>query len=75
MYETLKQTGSLVNQLTLSASIEEVLAHTNVIMEMLGLNYPTTREEVTPSVIDKMVDNIKELNDNLVGIKQKLERL
>jgi len=75
MYETLKQTGSLVNQLTLSASIEEVLAHTNVIMEMLGLNYPTTREEVTPSVIDKMVDNIKELNDNLVSIKQKLERL
>ena len=62
-------------QTTLSASIEKVLVHSEEIKGMLGLSGVETKESVSSGVIEEMLNNIEELNENLLSIKQKLERL
>ena len=72
LYQTAVQTGV---QTTLSASLEEVLAHSREIKGILGLDNASKREELCEDVIGRIVENIGELNNNLLSIKQKLERL
>ena len=62
-------------QTTLSASIEKVLVHSEEIKGMLGLSGVETKESVSSGVIEEMLNNIEELNENLLSIKQRLERL
>ena len=73
--KTSEQPDQTAVQTTLSASLEEVLAHSRDIKGILGLDNASKREELCEDVIGRIVENIGELNNNLLSIKQQLERL
>ena len=73
--KTSEQPDQTAVQTTLSASLEKVLAHSGEIKGILGLDNASKREVSCVDVIGRMVENIGELNNNLLSIKQQLERL